>query len=663
MFITLARQASVILGRRGVRWAFAFTVFMGTVLVFSRLDPGRQVRAGDDEEDDLEKPEYVIPHGECSFFTERREKFLRAGLNGHLLEPAGGLSLSYVTGQVVNALPSVPTPPSRSRSGALRETTTDNYIDGPIFTALRSQGIAPAGPATNQEFLRRVTLDLIGRIPTAAEVVQFLSDSRPNKRTELIESLLNRPEWADRWAMFFGDLYGNTINTPHLNRYQGSRDAFHYYLVDSLRANKPYDDMTRELITGTGNSYEVGQANFPLTGRTTGGPAQDTYDTQAVNAATMFLGIGAMDCVLCHDGAGHLDSLSVWGTASRRVEAWGMAAFFARTNLTLPAGSGARPWIISDVDNRSYNLNTTTGNRPARRPSNGRTFMPPRYMFGGGEPNPGENWREALARLLTADLQFARATVNYVWREFMVLGIVEPPDQFDPLRLDPANPPPAPWTMQPSHQQLLESLAKNFARNNFDLKAVMRDITNSRAYQLSARYPGNWNPSWERLYARKLVRRLDAEEIHDAVVLSSGVLPAYVINGFREPRIDFAMQLPDVVGIPGGVGSPFLDSFMRGNRYDSERRSDPTILQALNLMNSSFVGTRIRNVSGTLLNRLINLPNEQLVEQLYLHVLSRYPTAVERETGLRKLSSGVRANQAEDLVWGLYNKVDFIFNY
>jgi hypothetical protein len=611
------------------------------------------------------KQEYGSPHPECTLFTGKRERILRGDLELRLSQTTAGQSLTELTEQVVAALPDGGFP-GRSRSGGLRDTAFSNYIDTHIFTSLSRLGIPPAGPCTDQEFLRRVTLDLTGRIPTGQEAAQFLADPSPNKRAQAIDRLLETPQWADRWAMFFGDLFKNTISTPQLTRYQQGRDAFHYYLLDSLRANKSYKEIARELMTGSASNFDAGQVNFTLGGRTTGGPAQDTYDTQAVNVATAFLGISHLDCILCHDGRGHLDTLSLWGSRAKRADAWGMAAFFARTDLTLTPGQPPQPWNVTDVAAvRYYNLNTTTGNRPPRQPVNGKTFVTPAYMFGGGQPNPGENWRDALARLVTSDFQFARATVNYIWREFMTVGLVEPPDQFDPLRLNATSPPPPPWTLQPSYPQLLDALAQNFIRNQYDLKALMRDITNSRAYQLSARYSGAWNPAWENRYARKLVRRLTAEQIHDAVVLSSGVPGGYTIPGFREPRIDFAMQFPDVQGMPGGAAGQFLDSFLRGNRYDDDRRGDLTILQALNLMNSPFVYNRARNVSGTLLNRIIGLPDDQLADQLYLNVLSRYPTAEERAKAVARLASGPgpRTNMAEDLLWSLYNKVDFIFTY
>ncbi len=641
-----------------LRWGITFAVFFGTALFFTSIDPVRQARAADDDDE----PEATVNHAECTMFTTQRDRIAR----GSLRTPGDG-SYSLVTEEVVSALPSPAPLPSRSRTGALRDTIHDNYIDTHIFTVLRARGIPPAGPATDLEFLRRVTLDLTGRIPRAVDVANFLNDPRPSdeKRAAWIDALLDSPEWADKWAMFFGDLYRNTINTAQLPRYQPGRDAYHYYILDSLRVNKPYNVMASELITGTGDSFQAGQANFPLTGRTTGGPVQDTFDTQGVDAASMFLGLAQLDCITCHDGAGHLDSLSLWGARAKREEALGMAAFFAHTDLDRVAGTdNNRAWFINDARNanRNYQLNTTTGNRPPRRPINGRAFVAPAYIFGGG-PNGGENWRAALARLVTSDFQFARATTNHIWRKFMVAGLVEPPDQFDPLRLNPNNPPPAPWTLQPSNPQLLDALSRNFIANEYNLKTLMREITTSRAYQLSSRYDGTWNPEWERYYARKLVRRLEAEEMHDAIVLSSGVMGGYVMATFREPRIDFAMQLPDVVGLPGGAGGQLLDAFTRGNRFDDERRSDLNSLQALNLMNNTFVYNRARNTAGTLLNRIINLPNDELIDHLHLNILSRPPTAAEKASALKALTAGPRVNKAEDLNWSLYNKVDFIFNY
>ena len=158
-------------------------------------------------------------------------------------------------------------------------------------------------------------------------------------------------------------------------------------------------------------------------------------------------------------------------------------------------------------------------------------YVAPQYIFNGDTPRSGENYRVALARNITGDFQFARATVNYMWAQFFGRGIVDPPDTFDPARLDPDNPPPAPWTLQPTNAALLNALAQHFVDCGYNLKALMREIVNSDTYQLSSRYNGQWNAAWEPYFARKFVRRLWAEEVHDAVAQSSGTMPSYSMAG------------------------------------------------------------------------------------------------------------------------------------
>jgi hypothetical protein len=290
----------------------------------------------------------------------------------------------------------------------------------------------------------------------------------------------------------------------------------------------------------------------------------------------------------------------------------------------------------------------------------------PAYFFNGDAPAKSDNYQAFLAKEVTSDIQFSRAIVNYIWQQFFTRGIVEPANQFDLARLDPDNPPPAPWTLQPSNARLLNALAQDFVTAKFDLKALMREIANSQAYQLSSRYdPATWDVAWEPLFARKLVRRLWGEEVHDAVAQSSNMIPVYKINDFG--MTNWAMQFPEPRNIPGGAVGYFLDTFERGNRDDQTRRGDGSILQALSLVNDNFVMSRIKP-SGTggatnLLAANMSLTDAQLVQNLYLAVLSRYPTAAEKSTAMAQLQSGTRLLQAEDLLWSLYNKVDFVYNY
>lgn len=648
-----------------------------------------------------------VQHAECAFFTDAREKILQNGLAAKAFP-----KMSKVL-------------PPRSRSGSSRNMSSGGTIDDNIFGTLTASGVTPAPHSTDAEFLRRVTLDLTGRIPTVQEVTAFLADAAPDKRAQTINRLLDTPQWADRWAMFLGDLLRNTTVTAQVNRYPDGRDAFHLYLRDSLRDNKPYDQMAGEILAVSGSNdgryypaefasyqeyistiedYEGNPvtptaASYIVGALTRGGPVHDTYDAGAFNVARDFLGVSQMDCILCHDGDGHLDDLSVWGGEAKRSEAWGLAAFFAKTGLVRPrrapappdGGLGPRPrwWDVIDLENIAgpvppelrripgeYVLNTTTGNRPERQPNDnaGEMIAAPVYPFGaGGSPKGGESRREALGRLLTADIQFARAAVNYVWREFFSRGIVEPPDQFDLGRLDPANPPPDPWEIQPSHPYLLQALSDGFVANGFDLKWLMREITNSRAYQLSSRYEGEWNAGYETLFARYQAKRLSAEQIHDALALSSGVAQPYVLSRSLG-TVPFAMQFPDVQDIPRaprrdtetllGASVSFLDAFLRGDREETPRSAEATIIQALHLMNSPLVIERVKasQANGTLA-ALLGQDDGVLVAGLYLRVLSRYPTADELAAGIQLIQSGNRTEAAEDLMWSLYNKVDFIFNY
>jgi len=375
-----------------------------------------------------------------------------------------------------------------------------------------------------------------------------------------------------------------------------------------------------------------------------------------------------------------------------RPSAWNFASFLSHTttvNIAVPNAVNNQPyyWAVRDDQPRQpdYTLNTTTGNRPARQPIGNVRTMPPIYPFTGEKPEPGENYRAALARLVTADIQFARAAVNYIWKEFFSRGIVDPTNQFDPARLDPDNPPLEPWTLQPSNARLLNAMAQEFVDDGFNLKALMRKIASSEAYQLSARYDGEWKADYEKYFARKLVRRLWAEEVHDAVVQSSGVFAnngaGYNLTNFssfppNSPYIGYptygnfkwAMQAPDVRTSPDNNGPVynFFIAFLRGDRDLEDRRGDGSVLQALNLMNDPFIAARAtlgQAPKDGLLYKYLTLPPGQLIDNFFLTVLSRYPTADEKKAALTRFPAGQIAAGAESLLWALYNKVDFVFDY
>ncbi len=615
----------------------------------------------------------------CTFFGARHADFEVndfSGRNGAAFASARfsahASGLHAMTSQVANSLPGVP---GGTRTGTAKAAQQLGLIDQYIFSAMEDAGVQPADMTTDWEFIRRVTLDLTGRIPDPARVLSFVADTSPNKRAALVDELIAKPEWVDKWTMYFGDLLKNNSSNAQINRYRSGVQAFYSYIRNSLATNKPYDRLTRELISAQGdNSYTTGEINFNVGGYVTGGPIQDIFDQQTANIVDTFLGIEHQNCLLCHNGAGHLTSVSLWGGKQTRVAAWGMGAFLSHTytfKTAVTAGTG-NPyyWTVTNSSTKAnglYQLNTTTGNRPPRQPIGSVKSITPSYIFTGETPKAGEDYTAAFARMITADPQFARATVNYMWTYFFGVGLVDPPDAFDPARLDPDNPPSSPWTLQPSNPRLLNALAQAFIANQYDLQWLQRQIVNSAAYQLSSRYDGTWNDANYTLYARKMVRRLWGEEVHDAIAVSSNQMPSYNLTTYG--TIAFAMQFPEPVGIPDGTSgniSGLLDAFLRGNRDDQMRSGDGSIRQAMNLMNNSYIMNRTSPTSPTtgLLATSLKLTNTQLVNTLFLAVLSRYPTTQEMTVALGNLANtSTRNAEAQDLLWSLYNKVDFIFNY
>ena len=282
-----------------------------------------------------------------------------------------------------------------------------------------------------------------------------------------------------------------------------------------------------------------------------------------------------------------------------------------------------------------------------------------------------------MATEVTNDFQFARAAVNYLWAYFFGMGIVDPPDTFDLARLDPNNPPPAPWILQPTNPALLDALATHFIQNGYNVKATMREIVNSQTYQLASRYNGTWQASYEPDFARKYVRRLWAEELYDAVAQSSGYQPAYTMTGFTDSgfaKPTYAMQFPDttsavsVIANSGDLNN-MLNYFLRGNRDDQPRKQDGSILQSLSLMNNPIVEMRTTvaaygsNPISPLIAQNISQSNANLINTLYMTILSRMPTTAEVNTATTALGTGTRNQAVQNLVWALYNKVDFVFNY
>jgi Protein of unknown function (DUF1553)/Protein of unknown function (DUF1549) len=632
----------------------------------------------------------------CSYFGPEHEKVSTAALKGK------GIVIRHPrsdeTVQVLRAMSYVP--PGGPTYG-FGESHKAGSIDSYIWADFQKNGINPAPATTDWEFVRRVTLDLTGRIPTPTATLAFVNNTSATKRADYIESLLASPQWVDKWTMYYGDQFQNVVNKPStgVNRFAQGRNAFYQYIHDSLANGKPYNQMASELIsTANDNSYTNGPINWLVGYYVPNGPAQDTFDAMTAAVSDTFLGITYVNCLLCHNGAGHLTQINLWGSQITRYQGWQLASFMSHTQpppKTVVPATPATPvnnniywWSLQDNTKNytvDYTLNTTSGNRPARvAPAGCKSgqpcyYVPPQYIFNGDTPPSGQTYRASMADEVTKDFQFARAAVNYIWAQFFGMGIVDPPDTFDLARLDPNNPPPAPWTLQPTNPNLLNALATHFVQSGYNVKALMREIVNSQTYQLSSRYNGTWQASYEPYFARKYVRRLWSEEVYDAVAQSSGYQPAYTMTGFTDQGFaqpTYAMQFPDTTTNVANTGpkntgdlNNLLNYFLRGNRDDQVRKQDGSILQALALMNNPMIEMRTTvasyggNPIAPLISQNMTATPTNLINMLYLTILSRYPSTDEMTTATAALSTGTKNQAIQNLAWSIYNKVDFVFNY
>lgn len=531
-----------------------------------------------------------------------------------------------------------------------------NFIDTHIGAKLTAAGIVPAAIAKDEEFLRRVTVDLTGAIPSAADVQAFLADSRTDKRARKIDELLNSDAFVDRWTMWYGDLVQNVQVSDSVRQYYLGRNAHYLWIKDSIRTGKPYDAMVREDLAGTGDNFTVGVANYAVRQLQRNGPPQDTYDNLAAHSAEKFLGI-PMLCISCHSGPGHLELVNIYLRGKTRDDFWKMAAFFSRTSVrgsryTDPANPNANiiRYDVGTIANGTYRLNTTDGNKTPRAPAAGQPdTVTPVFILTGEQPQPGEAYRTAYGRMLTKDRQFARATVNYLWKEMFGLGIVEPVNAFDLARL----------TSQPSHPELLEALTDDFIANGYSLRATLRTMALSNTYQLSSTYAGTHPDAT--YFARRSPRRLSAEALLDAVTTATAVPVSLPVAGMT--AVPKAMQLPDPLEARRNPATLFLNQFGRGNRDDVARTNDGAISQALAMMNDPIVTTRVRRSNNSTVSKVLASTSDPgaIADQLYLATLSRKPTAAERQMAIDYLRAGVLAERAEDLQFTLINSLEFLF--
>jgi hypothetical protein len=486
-----------------------------------------------------------------------------------------------------------------------------NFIDGLVDAKLRKLNILPSALADDAEFLRRAHLDIIGTLPTPAEARRFLADKRADKREQLVDALLGRPEFADYWALKWADL----LRVDRLKL--GHRDAFAYYkwLRDAFAANTPLDRLARELLTAEGPLDDAPAGHFYRVATKPGEMAGEISQT--------FLGV-RIACAECHH-----HPYDRWSQRDYQ----GMTAFFTQV--------GVRKGPLGDAL-------VAEGNPQSRHPRTGEAVHP--HPLGAEMPGraPDGDRRRVLADWFTSaeNPWFARNVANRLVAHFFGRGLVEPVDD-----VRATNP--------PTNPELLDALARDVHALNFDLKRIIRTLTASRTYQLSSR-PNATNERDEQNYSRALFKRLPAEVLFDAVSQTTGVPEKFegVAPGFR------AIQLWD-----SQVQHYFLKLFgrpVRASACECERTSEASIAQVLHLLNSPEIHAKLAHESGTVVRLVKQVPDDAaLVEELYLAWFSRVPTESERATALRHFAAN-RSNRraaAEDLAWSLQNSLEFIFNH
>lgn len=505
-----------------------------------------------------------------------------------------------------------------------------NYIDRHVFDKLRSLRMNPSELAGDTIFLRRAFLDAIGILPTADEARAFVADTRPDKRARMIDALLERPEFADWWALKWSDLLRNEEKVLDEKGVQ----AFHHWIRRSIADGKPLDEFVRELITARGSTYANPPANFYRANR-------DPV-TRAEAAAQLFLGV-RLQCAKCHN---HPFDRWTQGDYYR----W--AGFFARVQYKIVENRRQDQNDGHEFDGEQIVWMAAEGEVKDPRTSQA---MEPCFL---GQPTPAipadrDRLEELADWIVSPDNPFfARSQANRVWQQLMGRGIVEPIDDFRS-------------TNPPANGPLLESLAADFAASGFDLKHLVRTIMNSRAYQLSSA-PNETNRDDESNFSHALVRRLSAEQLFDAMSQAIGATPHF--NGF--PPGMRAGQLPGVqaVRFRRGVASrddQFLVLFGKPPRLltcDCERSTETTLGQTFQLVSGPVVN-RLLTAGDNQLGQLLasGKSREAMVEELYWRTLSRPPSAEEQQGAAAYLQKASDARAAlEDVLWSLVNAKEFL---
>jgi hypothetical protein len=482
-----------------------------------------------------------------------------------------------------------------------------NKIDDLVLAKLQKMRLVPADLADDATFLRRLFLDLIGTLPSPDEFREFLSDHRSDKRTIWIDRVLDRSEYADYWALIWSDIL--LVDRQKL----GERGAYelHHWLREQFTRNRPYDQWVTELVTATGNSGTNGPVNLFR--------AVETPEELTRTFSQAFLGV-RMECAQCHH-----HPFEKWS----QDDFYGLAGFFN--------GIERKPIATGRV------LVYHAGLRETRIPLSNK-IVPTRSLNGKPFTEFGTDPRREFARWLAAadNPWFARLIGNRLWKHFLGRGLVEPEDD-----LRSTNP--------PTNEGLLTLLAEHAIAVKFDLKQIMRFIVSSRTYQLASSTNAT-NRDDEQNFSHHYVKRLPAEVLLDAIGQVTGELESFP----GRPPGTRAIELWD-----NRLPSYFLEIFGRPDRTspcECGRSGEPTMSQALHLMNAPEIEAKISSPTGRIVRLLESTSNDDaVVDELCLAAVGRMPRESERTIAQKLFASSNRRQAAEDFLWSLLNSYDFLF--
>jgi uncharacterized protein DUF1553/uncharacterized protein DUF1549 len=490
-----------------------------------------------------------------------------------------------------------------------------NDIDRHVFSKLAELQLRPTPPASDEVFLRRVYLDAIGVLPTPDEARAFLDSKAPGKRARLIDQLLERDEFASLWALKWADVLRGSPTTIS----ERGVHSFHRYLVRTMAEDRGMDRFARELLTDLGNTLHHPAANFQRVSR--------TPEEAAETFAQLFLGV-RVQCAKCHNHP--FESLT-------QTDYYGLAAFFAQVQF-----KGTKFGLDDEV----------VYLQPGREVQHPATRKKQEPIAMGTTPTiaADDDRRERLADWLTGpdNKFFAPAVVNRVWYHLMGRGIVEPVDD-----VRATNPPSSP--------ELLDALSREFVKNGYRLKPLIRLILNSKTYQLSSAAPKQspYAADGERYFTKAAIRMLPAEEILDAISSATGVPESFKGYPFGTRAVELA---------EGGLNHPFLQAFSKPVRdvsCECARDDDPSLPQMLHLLNNAGMLDKIKSPKG----RLAALKARQLndaatIEEMFLATLSRRPKVTEAEIAMRHLrSNDDRMRGLYDLQFALMNTAEFLLRH